>query len=164
MSMKYCTNCGSPLAEGAKFCTNCGTQVVAPAPGPTQPQPTPPAPAQAPAPAPAAKTPGTPSVAPVIKDLFASASSGMMIMSSWTASNPEKKAVAVARTMSNPTRTVQDKTERKRRGGCLRFFIIILIIAIVLLAMPSLLGLVGLGGVGDALQDVYEALLNFIIG
>ena len=140
--MKYCTNCGSPLAEGAKFCTNCGTQVVAPALES------------------AVKTPGT----PVIKDLFASASSGMMIMSSWTASNPEKKAVAVARTMSNQTRTVQDKTERKRRGGCLRFFVIILIIAIVLLAMPSLLGLVGLGGVGDALQDVYEALLNFIIG
>ena len=26
-----CTNCGSPLAEGAKFCTNCGTKTEAPA-------------------------------------------------------------------------------------------------------------------------------------
>ncbi|MGN1422326.1 MAG: zinc ribbon domain-containing protein [Oscillospiraceae bacterium] len=26
-----CTNCGSPLAEGAKFCTNCGTKTETPA-------------------------------------------------------------------------------------------------------------------------------------
>lgn len=27
--MAYCTNCGSPIEEGAKFCTNCGTRVAA---------------------------------------------------------------------------------------------------------------------------------------
>ena len=25
--MKYCTNCGSPLAEGMNFCGNCGVPV-----------------------------------------------------------------------------------------------------------------------------------------
>lgn len=24
---KFCTNCGSPLAQGVKFCANCGTRV-----------------------------------------------------------------------------------------------------------------------------------------
>ncbi len=24
--MKYCTNCGAEIAEGAKFCSNCGTK------------------------------------------------------------------------------------------------------------------------------------------
>ncbi len=27
--MKYCTNCGSPVAEGAKFCENCGARLAA---------------------------------------------------------------------------------------------------------------------------------------
>ena len=26
--MKYCTNCGSPLAEGMNFCGNCGVPVA----------------------------------------------------------------------------------------------------------------------------------------
>jgi len=26
--MKFCTNCGAKLTEGAKFCTNCGTKIM----------------------------------------------------------------------------------------------------------------------------------------
>jgi len=29
--MKYCSNCGSQLADGVAFCPNCGTKVDAPA-------------------------------------------------------------------------------------------------------------------------------------
>lgn len=28
MNMKYCTNCGAQIAEGARFCGHCGTQIV----------------------------------------------------------------------------------------------------------------------------------------
>lgn len=27
-AVKYCTNCGHPLIEGAKFCEECGAKVV----------------------------------------------------------------------------------------------------------------------------------------
>lgn len=42
--VKYCTNCGAELSEGAQFCTVCGTKVeqtqtVAPAPSPVVSQP-----------------------------------------------------------------------------------------------------------------------------
>ena len=167
MSMKYCTNCGSPLAEGARFCANCGAQVLsaqAPPQAPSQaPAQAPQAPPQAQKPPRAAGKPGIPSITPVIKDIFASSSSGMMVMSSWTGTNPVKKAVEAARTVTSAARTVSGQTEQKRRGGCLRFFIILLIIVIILLALPSLLGIIGFGGVGDALQDVYDALLNYLL-
>ncbi|MGD1095426.1 MAG: TIGR00266 family protein [Bryobacteraceae bacterium] len=32
--MKFCTNCGSAIGEGAKFCTSCGQPVSGPAPAP----------------------------------------------------------------------------------------------------------------------------------
>ena len=32
----FCTNCGKPLADGAKFCTNCGAQVRAEKPAPPE--------------------------------------------------------------------------------------------------------------------------------
>ena len=38
---KFCTNCGSPLADGARFCNKCGAQIT-----PTQPQSAPPPPPQ----------------------------------------------------------------------------------------------------------------------
>lgn len=150
--MKYCTNCGSPLAEGAKFCTNCGTQVVAPAS-----RPTPPAPVQAPAPAPAAKTPGTPSVAPVIKDLFASASSGEMVLSNWTVAAPVKKAVAAAK-------NVIAEPGRKRRGGFGRFVLRLLIIIVVLLILPTVLEYIGLENISEQIRTFFDGLLNRIIG
>jgi len=73
---KFCTKCGSPLAEDVKFCGTCGTAVPvqepapvqaapvqAPAPAPVQPAPTPvqpvyQAPAEAPVAAPAPKKKG----------------------------------------------------------------------------------------------------------
>ena len=149
--MKYCTNCGSPLAEGAKYCTNCGTQVAA----------------QAPAPAPAAKKPGASSVAPVIKDLFAGASPGEMVLSNWTVAAPVKKVVAAAKTVSSAARTAQQKTdvepERKRRSGCLRFIVRILILVVVLLILPTVLEYIGLEDVSDKIRAFFDGLLNQII-
>lgn len=155
--MKYCTNCGSPLAEGAKFCTNCGTQVVAPASRPTQPQPTQPAPVQAPAPVPAAKTPGTPSVAPVIKDLFAGATPGEMVLSSWTVAAPVRKVVAAAK-------NVIAEPGRKRRGGFGRFVLRLLIIIVVLLILPTVLEYIGLENISEQIRTFFDGLLNRIIG
>ena len=34
--MAFCTNCGTPLAEGANNCTNCGAAVSAPAAAPVE--------------------------------------------------------------------------------------------------------------------------------
>ena len=141
MSMKYCTNCGSPLAEGAKFCANCGAKVLSAPAQPQSPSAQQPAPAQAQPkpkePARAARKPAAPVIAPIVKDMFASATSGTMRMSSWTAANPVKKAVEAAKTVSSAAKTVQGKATQskleeksggKRRGGCLRFILIVLLI------------------------------------
>ena len=37
---KYCPNCGTGLAEGAKFCGNCGAKFVVEPPPPVEPTPT----------------------------------------------------------------------------------------------------------------------------
>ena len=172
--MRYCTNCGSPLAEGAKFCTNCGAKVLS---APAQPQSPPPAQPQTPPaqqsahsqpkpqePAGAARKPAAPSVAPIVKDLFASASPGTMMMSSWTVANPVKKAVAAARTVTNAARTVQGKAKdtqsNKRRGGCLRFFVIILIIIAVLLILPVVLDYIGQSDISEKIRIFFEDLVD----
>ena len=141
MSMKYCTNCGSPLAEGAKFCTNCGTQVVAPAPTPT----------------PAAKTPAASSVAPVIKDLFAGATPGEMVLSNWTVAAPVKKVVAAAK-------NVIAEPGRKRRGDFGRFIVRLLILIVVLLILPTVLEYIGLEDISEQIRTFFDGLLNRIIG
>jgi len=41
---KFCTKCGSPLAEEVQFCINCGATVGAPPAAPTAPPPSPPPP------------------------------------------------------------------------------------------------------------------------
>ena len=142
MSMKYCTNCGSPLAEGAKFCTNCGTQVVA-APSPT--------------PKPAAKTPAASSVAPVVKDLLAGATPGEMVLSSWTVAAPVRKVVAAAK-------NVIAEPGRKRRGGFGRFVLRLLIIIVVLLILPTVLEYIGLENISEQIRTFFDGLLNRIIG
>ncbi|MBQ3088418.1 MAG: DUF4177 domain-containing protein [Clostridia bacterium] len=57
--MKFCTSCGTQLAENSLFCTKCGAAAPASAPKPPASEPAP-APADAPAPTPAA-APASPS-------------------------------------------------------------------------------------------------------
>ena len=103
------------------------------------------------------KTPGTPSVAPVIKDLFASASSGEMVLSNWTVAAPVKKAVAAAK-------NVIAEPGRKRRGGFGRFVLRLLIIIVVLLILPTVLEYIGLENISEQIRTFFDGLLNRIIG
>ena len=147
MSMRYCTNCVSPLAEGAKFCANCGAKVD--------------------------QKPAAPVIAPIVKDMFASATSGTMRMSSWTAANPVKKAVEAAKTVSSAAKTVQGKAAQskseeksggKRRGGCLRFILIVLLIIVVIAVLPVALDYIGMGDISEKIRIFFENLVDKKIG
>ena len=141
------------------------------------PQPQQSAPAQAQPkqqePARAARKPAAPDIAPIVKDMFASATSGTMRMSSWTAANPVKKAVEAAKTVSSAAKTVQGKAAQskseeksggKRRGGCLRFFLIVLLIIVVIAVLPVALDYIGMGDISEKIRIFFEDLVDIIIG
>jgi len=160
--MKYCTNCGAPLAEGARFCTNCGAKV----PVPTAPQA--PAAKMPASKTPAAKRSGVSAVKPIVKDLFAGSAPGTMVLSNWTAAAPVQKVVNAATAVNSAARTVRDKAEaepgRKRRGGCLRFFLIVIFILVVLAILPVVLEYLGLGDISEKISIFFEDIMNKIIG
>jgi hypothetical protein len=85
--MKYCSKCGTELADDAAFCVKCGTATQAPAPEQTQTPAPVAAPAQAAAPTPPPEEPDAPSGGFAVLSFFFPLV-GLILFIVWSGSKP----------------------------------------------------------------------------